>query len=81
MFHDVLQQAADLTAGHGVLRYTGPISVSTEGMSDDDFEHASRIIHILAAPRNFQVETHLLRIRRVEVLGDGRWTTTTVKSP
>ncbi len=27
-FHDVLQQEADLTAGHGVLRYTGLISVS-----------------------------------------------------
>lgn len=27
-YHDVLQQEADLTAGHGVLRYTGLISVS-----------------------------------------------------
>ena len=27
-FDDVLQQEADLTAGHGVLRYTGLISVS-----------------------------------------------------
>lgn len=27
-FHDVLQQEADLTAGHGILRYTGLISVS-----------------------------------------------------
>ncbi len=27
-FHDVLQQEADLTAGHGVLRYTGLVSVS-----------------------------------------------------
>lgn len=27
-YHDVLQQEADLTAGHGVLRYTGLISIS-----------------------------------------------------
>ena len=27
-YHDVLQQEADLTAGHGVLRFTGLISVS-----------------------------------------------------
>lgn len=27
-FHDVLQQEADLTAGHGVLRHTGLVSVS-----------------------------------------------------
>jgi hypothetical protein len=27
-YGDVLQQEADLTAGHGVLRYTGLISVS-----------------------------------------------------
>lgn len=27
-YHDVLQQEADLTAGHGILRYTGLISIS-----------------------------------------------------
>lgn len=27
-YHDVLQQEADLTAGHGILRYTGLIAVS-----------------------------------------------------
>lgn len=27
-YHDVLQQEADLTAGHGVLRYTGLIAIS-----------------------------------------------------
>lgn len=35
-FQDVLQQEADLTAGHGILRYTGIISVSarTDGELD-----------------------------------------------
>lgn len=27
-YHDVLQQEADLTAGHGILRYTGLIAIS-----------------------------------------------------
>ena len=35
-FHDVLQQEADLTAGHGVLRYTGLISVSAASAGDLD---------------------------------------------
>lgn len=35
-FRDVLQQEADLTAGHGVLRYTGLISVSAETVEDLD---------------------------------------------
>lgn len=35
-FHDVLQQEADLTAGHGVLRYTGLVSVSTRTADDLD---------------------------------------------
>ena len=33
-FQDVLQQEADLTAGHGVLRYTGLISVSARTADD-----------------------------------------------
>jgi hypothetical protein len=35
-FQDVLQQEADLTAGHGVLRYTGLISVSARTAEDLD---------------------------------------------
>lgn len=35
-FHDVLQQEADLTAGHGVLRYTGLVSVSARTADDLD---------------------------------------------
>ncbi|KDA07132.1 membrane protein [Microbacterium sp. CH12i] len=35
-FQDVLQQEADLTAGHGVLRYTGLISVSARTADDLD---------------------------------------------
>lgn len=35
-FHDVLQQEADLTAGHGVLRYTGLVSVSASKADDLD---------------------------------------------
>lgn len=35
-FHDVLQQEADLTAGHGVLRYTGLISVSAVSAEELD---------------------------------------------
>lgn len=33
-YHDVLQQEADLTAGHGVLRYTGLISVSADSLEE-----------------------------------------------
>ena len=35
-FQDVLQQEADLTAGHGVLRYTGLISVSARTADELD---------------------------------------------
>ncbi|GAB3764832.1 SCO6880 family protein [Microlunatus parietis] len=35
-YHDVLQQEADLTAGHGVLRYTGLISVSASTVEELD---------------------------------------------
>lgn len=35
-FHDVLQQEADLTAGHGVLRYTGLVSVSAPNAEELD---------------------------------------------
>lgn len=35
-YHDVLQQEADLTAGHGVLRYTGLISVSAPTVEELD---------------------------------------------
>lgn len=35
-FQDVLQQEADLTAGHGILRYTGRISVSARTADDLD---------------------------------------------
>lgn len=35
-FNDVLQQEADLTAGHGVLRYTGLISVSAASADELD---------------------------------------------
>ncbi|MES2093479.1 MAG: SCO6880 family protein [Actinomycetota bacterium] len=35
-FQDVLQQEADLTAGHGVLRYTGLLSVSARTADDLD---------------------------------------------
>ncbi|WP_166355039.1 SCO6880 family protein [Phytoactinopolyspora limicola] len=37
-YHDVLQQEADLTAGHGVLRYTGLIAVSAA--TPDELEAA-----------------------------------------
>ncbi len=33
-YHDVLQQEADLTAGHGVLRYTGLIAVSAPSVEE-----------------------------------------------
>ncbi|MFV0257478.1 MAG: SCO6880 family protein [Acidimicrobiales bacterium] len=35
-YHDVLQQEADLTAGHGVLRYTGLLAVSAPTLDDLD---------------------------------------------
>ncbi len=35
-YYDVLQQEADLTAGHGVLRYTGLISVSADSLEGLD---------------------------------------------
>ena len=37
-YHDVLQQEADLTAGHGILRYTGLINISAP--TPDDLEAA-----------------------------------------
>lgn len=35
-YHDVLKQEADLTAGHGVLRYTGLIAVSAPTIDELD---------------------------------------------
>jgi hypothetical protein len=35
-YHDVLQQEADLTAGHGILRYTGLIAVSAPTVEELD---------------------------------------------
>ncbi len=35
-YHDVLAQEADLTAGHGVLRYTGLISISAPSLDELD---------------------------------------------
>ena len=35
-YHDVLQQEADLTAGHGILRYTGLIAVSAPTIEELD---------------------------------------------
>lgn len=35
-YHDVLQQEADLTAGHGVLRYTGLVAVSAATVEELD---------------------------------------------
>ncbi|MDN5825239.1 MAG: PrgI family protein, partial [Micrococcaceae bacterium] len=37
-FHDVLQQEADLTSGHGILRYTGLINISAP--TQDELEAA-----------------------------------------
>ena len=37
-YHDVLQQEADLTAGHGILRVTGLIAVSAQ--DPDELERA-----------------------------------------
>lgn len=35
-YHDVLQQEADLTAGHGILRYTGLITITATTIEDLD---------------------------------------------
>lgn len=35
-FQDVLQQESDLTAGHGVLRYTGLVTISADSVEDLD---------------------------------------------
>ena len=41
-YHDVLQQEADLTAGHGILRATGLIAISAD--QPDDLERAVALI-------------------------------------
>ncbi|GGO59823.1 hypothetical protein GCM10010910_03720 [Microbacterium nanhaiense] len=55
-FHDVLQQEADLTAGHGVLRYTGLVAVSAT--SEEDLEAAVAAIEQAAIQAS--CETRLL---------------------
>jgi hypothetical protein len=55
-FQDVLQQEADLTAGHGVLRYTGLISVSARTADDLD----AAIAAIEQAAIQASCETRLL---------------------
>ncbi|GAA2185171.1 type VII secretion protein EccE [Leucobacter alluvii] len=55
-FHDVLQQEADLTAGHGVLRYTGLISVSAASAEELD----ASIAAIEQAAIQASCETRLL---------------------
>lgn len=55
-FHDVLQQEADLTAGHGVLRYTGLISVSAASTEELD----ASIAAIEQAAIQASCETRLL---------------------
>lgn len=55
-YHDVLQQEADLTAGHGVLRYTGLISVSAT--TNDDLDAAVAAIEQAAIQAS--CETRLL---------------------
>jgi hypothetical protein len=35
-YHDVLQQEADLTAGHGILRYTGLVAISAPTVEELD---------------------------------------------
>lgn len=55
-YHDVLQQEADLTAGHGVLRYTGLISVSAPSV--DELEAAVAAIEQAAIQAS--CETRLL---------------------
>src|SRR5690625_1760812 len=55
-FHDVLQQEADLTAGHGVLRYTGLVSVSAASAEELD----ASIAAIEQAAIQASCETRLL---------------------
>ena len=55
-FNDVLQQEADLTAGHGVLRYTGLISVSAANADELD----SAVAAIEQAAIQASCETRLL---------------------
>lgn len=55
-FQDVLQQEADLTAGHGILRYTGLISVSARTADDLD----AAIAAIEQAAIQASCETRLL---------------------
>ncbi len=55
-YHDVLQQEADLTAGHGVLRYTGLISISAA--TTDELETAVAAIEQAAIQAS--CETRLL---------------------
>ncbi|GAA1553512.1 SCO6880 family protein [Brevibacterium picturae] len=55
-YQDVLQQEADLTAGHGVLRYTGLISVSAPSV--DELEAAVAAIEQAAIQAS--CETRLL---------------------
>lgn len=55
-YHDVLQQEADLTAGHGILRYTGLISVSAAASDDLD----AAIAAIEQAAIQASCETRLL---------------------
>lgn len=35
-YQEMFQQQADLTAGHGVLRYSGPVSVTADTLEDLD---------------------------------------------
>lgn len=57
-YHDVLQQEADLTAGHGILRYTGLIFVSATATATDDLDIA--IAAIEQAAIQASCETRLL---------------------
>ena len=40
-YHDVLQQEADLAAGHGILRYTDPITITATTIEDLDDDVAT----------------------------------------
>ncbi|WP_321780832.1 SCO6880 family protein [Schaalia cardiffensis] len=40
-YHDVLQQEADLTADHGILRYTGLVTIIVETIEDLDVHVAA----------------------------------------
>ena len=55
-YHDVLQQEADLTAGHGILRYTGLIALSARTIADLD----SAVAAIEQAAIQASCETRLL---------------------